>query len=161
MLGRLCLHRLGLSSGIVALTPPHNHVDRSYVPLAWSPQINLYSAQVAHLLSERQGWLGVFDNSRAQVSEQAVSQSCARSRLCVCMSFIFISLHAARRAMAAACRCPRGQQPVRHPHYKTRTCPQPLWVILGHPSLLLPKTVRQKERILKRQRKGDKRKGTT
>ena len=27
----------------------------------------------------------------------------------VCMSYIYISLHAARRAMAAACRCPRGQ----------------------------------------------------
>ena len=36
---------------------------------------------------------------------------CAQGRSEVCLlSFIYISLHGARRAMAAACRCPLGQQ---------------------------------------------------
>ena len=55
--------------------------------------------------------------------------------VCVCLEFA-ISLHSARRAMAAASRCPRGQQPFLHPHYMTRSCPQPLWVKLGRPNLL-------------------------
>ena len=33
----------------------------------------------------------------------------------VCRSYIYISLHAARRAMAVACRCPYGQQPLFSP----------------------------------------------
>ena len=64
--------------------------------------------------------------------------------MCVCLEFA-ISLHAARRAMAAACRCPRGQQPFLHPHYMTRSCPQPLWVKLGQPNLLLPRSARQRK----------------
>ena len=50
------------------------------------------------------------------------------------------------------------QQRFSHPLSKTKSCPQPLWVILGNPCLLLPIIRRTKERISKRQRKETKEK---
>ena len=58
------------------------------------------------------------------------------------------------------CMRPEGpwQQRFSHPLSKTKSCPQPLWVILGNPCLLLPIIRRTKERISKRQRKETKEK---
>ena len=49
------------------------------------------------------------------------------------------------RAMAAACRCPRGQQPI-FPPLKTNPIPNRVRVLVGLPDLLPPMTARQKKR---------------
>ena len=56
-----------------------------------------------------------------------------------------IPLHAAVRAMAAACRCPRGQQPI-FPAFKTNPVPNRVRILAGLPDLLPPMTARQKKR---------------
>ena len=87
--------------------------------------------------------------------------SCLRSVASVCVCLVFsISLHAARRAMTAACRCPCGRRPFLHPRYMTMSCPQPLWVILGLPHLLLPKPPDRKKGIRKDKGKRQKKKET-
>ena len=58
-------------------------------------------------------------------------------------SCIYNPLHAARRAMAAACRCLRGNGGF---SYMTNSCPKPLWVILRQPNLLPPNPARQRKR---------------
>ena len=61
--------------------------------------------------------------------------------VCVCLVFP-IPLHAARRAMAAACRCPYGQR-AHFPAFTTHNDPGPvpndMCVIPGLPDLLPPK----------------------
>ena len=71
----------------------------------------------------------------------------------VCFLVFANPLHAARRAMAAAFCCPRGQQRFSHPPLKTESYPQLLWVILGQPYLLLPIICWTKERRQHKQRK--------
>ena len=57
--------------------------------------------------------------------------------VCVCHLLFAIPLHAARRAMAAACRCPRRQQPI-FPPLKPNPVPNRVRVLSGLPDLLPP-----------------------
>ena len=73
----------------------------------------------------------------------------------MCFLLFSIPLHAARRAMAAACRCPRGQQPIFAP-LRLNPVSNDIRVISGLPYLLPPISAKEKSDTRKPEQNRDK-----